>query len=68
MADTTGPLKGVPYDGWMTKADGKGKWWEGYDPRIYTGSLIKDSKQGAYSGPFPGDDGDQPDSLFKQFL
>lgn len=24
---------GVPYDGKMTKADGKGKWWEGYDPQ-----------------------------------
>lgn len=68
MADTTGPLKGVPYDGWMTKADGKGKWWEGYDPRDLYGQPHKGSKQGAYSGPFPGDDGDQPDSLFKQIL
>jgi alpha-L-fucosidase len=31
-ADTNGPLKGVPYDGALTKADGAGKWWEGYDP------------------------------------
>jgi alpha-L-fucosidase len=31
-ADATGPLKGVPYDGALTKADGKGTWWEGYDP------------------------------------
>ena len=31
-ADQEGPLKGVPYDGNMTKADGIGKWWEGYDP------------------------------------
>ncbi len=31
-ADTSGPLKGVPYDGNMTKEDGKGKWWEGLDP------------------------------------
>ena len=30
-ADKNGALKGVPYDGWLTKADGKGKWWEGYD-------------------------------------
>lgn len=30
-ADKKGALKGVPYDGWLTKADGKGKWWEGYD-------------------------------------
>ena len=31
-SDSEGPLKGVPYDGVQTKADGKGKWWEGYDP------------------------------------
>jgi len=27
--DEDGPKKGVPYDGKMTKADGKGKWWDG---------------------------------------
>ena len=32
-ADKDGPLKGVPYDGNLTKADGVGKWWEGYDPQ-----------------------------------
>jgi len=32
-ADSTGPLKGVLYDGNLTKADGKGKWWEGFDPQ-----------------------------------
>src|SRR5215217_6996003 len=32
-ADKNGPLAGVPYDGKLTKADGKGKWWEGYDPQ-----------------------------------
>jgi alpha-L-fucosidase len=32
-ADTTGLLKGVPYDGKLTKADGKGTWWEGLDPQ-----------------------------------
>jgi alpha-L-fucosidase len=32
-ADKEGPLAGVPYDGKLTKADGKGKWWEGYDPQ-----------------------------------
>jgi alpha-L-fucosidase len=35
-ADATGPLAGVPYDGIKTLADGKGQWWEGYDPqRVY---------------------------------
>ncbi|MBC8097572.1 MAG: alpha-L-fucosidase [Akkermansiaceae bacterium] len=32
-ADTTGPLAGVSYDGRMSKADGKGLWWEGLDPQ-----------------------------------
>jgi len=32
-ADETGPLAGVPYDGKLTKADGKGQWWEGLDPQ-----------------------------------
>lgn len=32
-ADKNGPLAGVPYDGKLTKADGVGKWWEGYDPQ-----------------------------------
>jgi alpha-L-fucosidase len=32
-ADKDGPLAGVPYDGKLTKADGKGKWWDGYDPQ-----------------------------------
>jgi len=30
-SDKNGPLAGVPYDGKLTKADGKGKWWEGLD-------------------------------------
>ncbi|HVT71982.1 MAG TPA: alpha-L-fucosidase [Lacunisphaera sp.] len=32
-ADKNGPLAGVPYDGRLTKADGKGQWWDGYDPQ-----------------------------------
>ncbi len=32
-ADESGPLAGVPYDGKLTKAEGKGTWWEGYDPQ-----------------------------------
>lgn len=36
--DTQGPFKDVPYDGWLTRGDGKGKWWEGYDPQdLYCG-------------------------------
>lgn len=32
-ADRNGPKAGVPYDGKLTKADGKGKWWDGLDPQ-----------------------------------
>ena len=37
--DPEGPLAGVRYDAYnLTKADGKGKWWEGFDPQeLYTG-------------------------------
>ena len=31
--DRNGPKAGIPYDGTLTKANGKGKWWEGYDPQ-----------------------------------
>lgn len=31
--DRNGPKAGVPYDGRITKADGKGKWWDGLDPQ-----------------------------------
>lgn len=31
--DRNGARAGVPYDGRMTKEDGKGKWWEGLDPQ-----------------------------------
>ena len=32
-SDKTGPMAGIPYDGILTKADGQGQWWEGYDPQ-----------------------------------
>lgn len=31
--DRSGDMMGVKYDGWLTKEDGKGKWWEGLDPQ-----------------------------------
>ena len=36
-SDNTGALKGVSYDGVLTKPDGKGKWWEGMDPQQLNG-------------------------------
>lgn len=32
-ADKQGSYAGIPYDGKLTKEDGKGKWWEGLDPQ-----------------------------------
>jgi alpha-L-fucosidase len=32
-ADKNGPFAGIPYDGKLTAADGKGTWWEGLDPQ-----------------------------------
>ncbi|MCG6190049.1 alpha-L-fucosidase [Maribellus maritimus] len=39
-SDKTAPKAGIPYDANLTLEDGKGKWWEGYDPRLlYTINL-----------------------------
>jgi alpha-L-fucosidase len=39
--DPEGPMAGVQYDGYLTKADGKGKWWDGLDPQhLYNGPII----------------------------
>jgi len=40
--DPEGPLQGQRYDAWrLTKADGKGKWWDGLDPQqLYTGRSL----------------------------
>jgi alpha-L-fucosidase len=59
-ADQTGPRAGAPYDGHLTLADGKGKWWEGLDPRRLYGIDLREYKgvtEAAYSGwspPPPG--------------
>lgn len=44
-SDKEGDKVGVPYDGNLTLADGKGKWWEGYDPRLLYGIDLRE-----YSG------------------
>jgi alpha-L-fucosidase len=40
-ADSKGPLAGVPYDGNLTAADGKGKWWDGLDPKQLYGIKLE---------------------------
>jgi alpha-L-fucosidase len=32
-SDKNGAFAGIPYDGKIIKADGKGKWWQGIDPQ-----------------------------------
>ena len=41
-SDSKGEKAGVPYDGHLTLADGKGKWWEGYDPRRLYGIDLRE--------------------------
>ena len=51
-SDTEGDKKGISYDGNLTLADGKGKWWEGYDPRLLYGIDLREYKgvtKAAYS-------------------
>ena len=43
-SDKEGSKKGVPYDGNLTLADGKGKWWEGYDPKKLYGIDLREYK------------------------
>lgn len=44
-ADGPDGLKpGVPHDGHLTLADGKGKWWEGFDPRLLYGVDLREYK------------------------
>lgn len=43
-ADVDGDKSSVPYDGNLTLTDGKGKWWEGYDPRILYGIDLREYK------------------------
>ncbi len=50
-SDKLGPLAGVPYDGNLSKEDGKGKWWEGYDLTDLYGTKLQVGQKG-------------PDSLF----
>lgn len=58
--DSAGDKAGVPYDGHLTLADGKGKWWEGYDPRRLYGidlreyESVDEKAQSPWSPPTPG--------------
>jgi alpha-L-fucosidase len=49
-ADQSGPYAGMPYDGLLAKADGKGKWWEGIDPQALYAQQHAPSKSGGDGG------------------
>lgn len=55
-SDKTGDKAGMPYDGHLTLEDGKGKWWEGYDPRLLYGIDLREYEsvdENAHSGWSP---------------
>lgn len=59
-SDKKGDKAGVPYDGHLTMEDGKGKWWEGYDPRLLYGVDLREYEtvnSAAYSPWSPPKDG-----------
>lgn len=49
-ADKNGPYAGVAYDGKLTKADGKGTWWNGLDPQALYAQNHAPSKSGGDGG------------------
>ncbi|PJJ80084.1 alpha-L-fucosidase [Mucilaginibacter auburnensis] len=51
LSDKNGELKGVPYDGLNTVADGKGKWWDGFDPVDLYGP-VHSAKDAPLRSPF----------------
>ncbi len=54
QADKNGPLAGVPYDGKLTKADGKGKWWDGMNPQdLYAQNHAVSPGGSTFNGIFP---------------
>ncbi|HEU5122923.1 MAG TPA: alpha-L-fucosidase [Verrucomicrobiae bacterium] len=59
-SDNEGDKKGIPYDGNLTLADGKGKWWEGFDPRLLYGIDLREyhgvtkAANSPWSPPPPG--------------
>ncbi len=50
-SDKEGEYAGVPYDVFLTKEDGKGKWWEGLDPKDLYGPEHHDGRN-SLDSPF----------------
>jgi len=64
-SDKTGDKAGVPYDGKMTKADGVGQWWNGYDPQDLYAQSHTPSRHGNVSDFWAWNDPDDvPDAAY----
>ncbi|MDE7345674.1 MAG: alpha-L-fucosidase [Muribaculaceae bacterium] len=53
-SDREGEKAGIPYDTSLTLEDGKGKWWEGYDPRLLYGIDLHEYETIEWITPKPG--------------
>jgi alpha-L-fucosidase len=66
-ADADGPMAGKPYDGrWLTIANGKGTFWDGYDPRDFYGPVHEGFKDGNFPNGEPPDP--NVDMFYRQFM
>ena len=64
-ADTNGPLAGVTYDGKLTKADGKGQWWDGLDPQELYAQNHRPGKKLVWSWN-PAEGSSTPDAAYME--
>jgi len=64
-ADAQGALAGVPYDGRLTKADGKGLWWDGLDPQDLYAQNHKPGAKLAWSWN-PAEGSSTPDAAYME--
>ena len=64
-ADTNGPLAGVPYDGKLTKAEGRGLWWDGLDPQELYAQNHQPGRKLAWSWN-PAEGSSTPDAAYME--
>ena len=64
-ADPSGPMQGMHYDGVMSKADGKGLWWDGLDPQDLYAQYMPRPARGSGRGGF-GFGGGAPDKAYSE--
>ena len=67
-SDPSGPMAGVPYDGLLSKADGKGLWWEGLDPQHLYAQYHKRGRYGWNLSGDPPVDKDYSEKFFNRVI